>query len=1465
MKFGAQTISATGGLVWFNSTFTAYHITGTVAGNTANVWVYFIKRQSNGFDSKDLKIKIIGMVSILGTFSWKFNNFLNSTQLINGCKIFFGRTGFDYCDIQNQSTFDSNTLTLLITITNTSFNLDPSTVGTSTSTRPTGDIVEHNNFYDGTNHRIFYYDDTSIVMAYSPDGTTWHNSQKSVNTTFQSPTANNGSWTNPNNAHALDGVFATDGGTASHQWKTYGFSIDKQAVIKTVRVRVDAKSSTNTNPDTLTLFVSADGGKTKLATTSTISGLSTTLATFYSDVSQNTYWIPENITSDKIQVKLTHNKIGGSDTISLDWISIEVDYFANQTIGTLVSAAPPTKDQFSLFWDGIYVHVALSSQNTWNGLIYRRGVPNSNGSITWSASQIVIVGVVTNTYGHITITVDSNRKPMIAYILASLSNVVFSAQTDGTWITAANFPFQLNSTTSNHFLALAPMNNGSIYIVYGTSNSRLLGRLWDTSTVRAVETLSTHTLYDASGTGEFSAVMNTTNTVHIAAMIRNGATQDFVHIERVGGVIQTEKVITATVTNQIGPALSLNPVNNTLYCFYGSTSLIIVYKRYKNSWEGSANTFATELATIQTGSLVTAYQTNNTKMGVAWASGAASPFNVRYDFLTFPLPSTYRYATATLTSTITGFARQTVWRYSTAQLTINVVLPDNVPKLIVASTFGSDAMNNLAFYDQGRWWVVLPTSNSLAKYFSSANEGATWINNKISTIRFAQPWTSVSFNGTHSIAGFTQSVSSDRVGLNQSRPASNGSLINSVYSTVFSTAGFPVSFGVIRDNSGMPYAYLSDPNKLFKNDRHDITGSWVLVNATNILGTQDVFGISLFNLTSNRIAVIGIPDDLTSTRVIGGDCTTLRMRIWYPTNSSYGTRTTIATGLDYTGGGCSHNADCVDFALGTKIACITSEANGVLKYYVWDGSSVSSATILAYPGNFTAIGTMYGRTIAITKESGTNRLIVYRFASGTGPIKYNVTSDGATFTITGTLPGTTGQSSLATTLSTTRRGNSVGDTALVWTNSSGTWFYLDHAFGKPGYRQVTYLRSSIATLTQTITTYVNQQLWRYATATITETISGVRQTLNSLYSAATLTFTTTTQNQKIIQRYSTAQLTITPPASFSQQLWRYATATITETLSGVRQTTNSLYASAILTFTATSENLVKIIQRYSTAQITMTSISTYSQEIQRYATATITFTLQGFYTTQITISRYAEASLTFTTTGVRFVMNSVYASASLTITTLGENIAKVVQRYSEALLTFTAIAERSQEIWRYSTATLTQTLTTYYNVVSNVIYRYADATLTMTAEGIRGGLTIWVYATATLTTTFFATGGQFFGVIIPAPLFPVFAMGLVTNFIFILMAWLPSGKKRRIMAPGATIFYASFAVALSGLLGLYMFDYGHLTTPPAGSGGMLLDVVHEQSAWPIGFIFMGFAIIMLIRAVAVGFSVMAEPKEWEEG
>jgi hypothetical protein len=95
-------------------------------------------------------------------------------------------------------------------------------------------------------------------------------------------------------------------------------------------------------------------------------------------------------------------------------------------------------DEFSLHWDGTYVHVTwVCNDASQAGVTYRRGTPNSNGTITWSAAQAVYIPSVVSGYVLPTVTVYDGR-PYIAYGHLSGPTQVWGAtssnQTNGTWV-----------------------------------------------------------------------------------------------------------------------------------------------------------------------------------------------------------------------------------------------------------------------------------------------------------------------------------------------------------------------------------------------------------------------------------------------------------------------------------------------------------------------------------------------------------------------------------------------------------------------------------------------------------------------------------------------------------------------------------------------------------------------------------------------------------------------------------------------------------------------------------------------------------------------------------------------------------------------------------------------------------------------------------------------------------------------
>jgi flagellin-like protein len=139
-----------------------------------------------------------------------------------------------------------------------------------------------------------------------------------------SPTANSGSWTNPTRAYADDTNYATSTQNNNAQtYSGYGFAIPSGATITSVRIRVDAFVSNN---DLLRVAVSSNGG-TSYTTVGTDVSPGTSQSTTWRDATSITTWTPTNINSNQIWVRITQIQSGsGADTVSLDWIPIEVSY-----------------------------------------------------------------------------------------------------------------------------------------------------------------------------------------------------------------------------------------------------------------------------------------------------------------------------------------------------------------------------------------------------------------------------------------------------------------------------------------------------------------------------------------------------------------------------------------------------------------------------------------------------------------------------------------------------------------------------------------------------------------------------------------------------------------------------------------------------------------------------------------------------------------------------------------------------------------------------------------------------------------------------------------------------------------------------------------------------------------------------------------------------------------------------------
>ena len=119
--------------------------------------------------------------------------------------------------------------------------------------------------------------------------------------------------------------------------------------------------------------------------------------------------------------------------------------------------------QFSTYFDGTYISYAMLP--TYSGsdtIYYRRGAPNSDGTITWSASEQT-VGTSSYTTA-VSIGVDSSGYPYIAYRAQSprYCFVTKSSTNNGAWTTASGYPLQLTTVAGYWATIVVPLTNNKM-------------------------------------------------------------------------------------------------------------------------------------------------------------------------------------------------------------------------------------------------------------------------------------------------------------------------------------------------------------------------------------------------------------------------------------------------------------------------------------------------------------------------------------------------------------------------------------------------------------------------------------------------------------------------------------------------------------------------------------------------------------------------------------------------------------------------------------------------------------------------------------------------------------------------------------------------------------------------------------------------------------------------------------------
>ncbi len=296
---------------------------------------------------------------------------------------------------------------------------------------------------------------------------------------------------------------------------------------------------------------------------------------------------------------------------------------------------------FSVWFDGTYVHYARYELPY--DLYYRRGTPNADGTITWcAAEQLVYEGLGGNEYTHPCIAVDTNGYAWIGVYYNKPTGddfpvILKNANNDGTW--ALDFAYELSAVDSTYWrVTVVPLTYGKVYVVYCRRSQPPLGQLWDGDWDAGEESdLADYSMKSDYG---FSAVAIGDNVHFVYTKV---ATEQIRHNERVWGVgWNAADVLVQDDVSSVVPALSADPSEGDLYCFWTNiTTDHVYYKKYSSGvWDVGATDWIDESTDgiIYDHLISSFYMDYGGYIGLLYVTKLASPYNVRFAFLTMPPP-----------------------------------------------------------------------------------------------------------------------------------------------------------------------------------------------------------------------------------------------------------------------------------------------------------------------------------------------------------------------------------------------------------------------------------------------------------------------------------------------------------------------------------------------------------------------------------------------------------------------------------------------------------------------------------------------------------------------------------------------------------------------------------------------------------------------------------------------------------
>jgi len=254
---------------------------------------------------------------------------------------------------------------------------------------------------------------------------------------------------------------------------------------------------------------------------------------------------------------------------------------------------------FAIFWDDPYLHYIFGPDAGDGKTYYRRGTPNTDGTISWTSAEVEIHD---HNGSMASMAVDSDGKLWYVYCKNPPLDfyVTKNDAVDGSWSHADGYPLKLATSKGERTEgSLVALTNGKLYAAYSyleegeTNPSVVYGKLFDGETWGSEETISEESLTYIAGCGvSVDAIGDDVYCVYQVEAVEDKARIMFNKRTHGVGWGEEEQVSDdlpegISPKSAAGPAITFNPDTDELWVFYAdhSTNKIYSRKRTNGSWE----------------------------------------------------------------------------------------------------------------------------------------------------------------------------------------------------------------------------------------------------------------------------------------------------------------------------------------------------------------------------------------------------------------------------------------------------------------------------------------------------------------------------------------------------------------------------------------------------------------------------------------------------------------------------------------------------------------------------------------------------------------------------------------------------------------------------------------------------------------------------------------------------------------